>query len=267
MKLTLCGTGAGPFTAQRASSGYVLQSDGNTLMLDCGPGSVRNALVAGIDLASIDAIFISHIHEDHCLDLGAFAMQAMYGRFERLPVVYGPPGSREVVTRLMTMHRTTAHLPPLEVVELEPGDEREVCGFTVCSEETQHAPDLRAFSRRFTANGTSFVFSGDTRPNPELMHVLARGADLLLHEGYTPAGLERYASRGTPDRYKRLMERLPGTHSDLREVARIAQEANVKRLVLTHILPTEVEADMAELVSQTYTGNLTVGHDGLRIEF
>jgi ribonuclease BN (tRNA processing enzyme) len=266
MKLTLCGTGAGPFTAQRASSGYILQSDGHTLMLDCGPGSVRNAMAAGIELRDVEAIFLSHIHEDHCLDLGAFTMQAMYGRFERLPVVYVPPGGRDVVTKLMTMHRSTATLPPLEIVEVESGDEREVCGFLVCSEETQHAADLRAFSRRFESKGRSFVFSGDTRPNPELMMVLARDADVLLHESYTYAALDRYASTGTEERRKRLLARLPTTHSDLREVAQIAEDAGVKRLVLTHILPTEVESEMVEVASAIYKGDLIIGRDGMALE-
>jgi ribonuclease BN (tRNA processing enzyme) len=266
MKLTLCGTAAGPFTALRASSGYVLQSDGHSVMLDCGPGSVRNALVAGIELREVEAIFISHLHEDHCLDLATFAMQAMYGRFERLPVVYGPPGVRDVATRLMTMHRTTAQLPLLEVVEIDTSDEREVCGFVVCSEETPHAPDLHAFSRRFIAKGRSLVFSGDTASNPELMAVLARDTDLLLHECHSRAGLERYAALGSPERRERMLARLPMVHSNVSEVARIAQDAGVKRLVLTHILPTEIEADMAKEASAIYTGALTVARDGLVLE-
>jgi ribonuclease BN (tRNA processing enzyme) len=266
MKLTLCGTAAGPFTAQRASSGYVLQSDGHSVILDCGPGSLRNALIAGIDLRGIEAIFISHIHEDHCLDLGAFALQAMYGRFERLPIVYGPPGIAGIAAHLMTMHRPTAQLPPLEVIEIDSSDEREACGFVVCSEETPHAADLHAFARRFSSGGRSLVFSGDTAPNPELMTVLARDADLLLHESHSRAGLERYAALGTPERRERLLDRLPKTHSGLPEVARIAQEAGAKRLVLTHILPTEVEADMAREAAQLYTGDLTIARDGLVLE-
>jgi ribonuclease BN (tRNA processing enzyme) len=266
MKLTLCGTGAGPFTAQRASSGYVLQSDGHAIMLDCGPGSLRNAMTAGIELRDIEAIFLSHIHEDHCFDLGAFALQAMYGRFERLPVIYGPPGADVMVRHLMTLHRPNATLPPLEVVELEPGDEREVSSFVVCSEETQHAAGLRAFSRRFTTKGRSLVFSGDTAPNPELMGVLARDAGLLLHECYSAAGLERYASTGSEERRKRLLERLPATHSDLRGVAKIAEDAGVDRLVLTHILPTEVESELVEVASAIYNGDLVVGRDGMSLD-
>jgi ribonuclease BN (tRNA processing enzyme) len=266
MKLTLCGTGAGAFTAQRASSGYVLQSDGHTVLLDCGPGSLRNALAAGIALRDVEAIFISHIHEDHCLDLAAFAMHAMYGRFERLPVVYGPAGVREVATRLMTMHRPTAQLPPLEVIEVDSQDEREVCGLLVCSEETPHAADMHAHSRRFTAKGRSLVYSGDTAPNPELMTLLALDADVLLHETYSREALERYAATGTEERRQRLLDRLPRTHSEVSGVAKIAQDAGVKRLVLTHILPTENEADLRKEASAVYSGDLTIARDGMVID-
>ena len=98
-------------------------------MLECGPGSVRNALAAGVTLRDIEAIVISHIHEDHCLDLGALTLQAMYGRWPKMPVVYGPPGIQEVAVKLMTMHRPGAVVSPLEIVEISDSDEREVAGF------------------------------------------------------------------------------------------------------------------------------------------
>jgi ribonuclease BN (tRNA processing enzyme) len=266
MKLTLCGTAAGPFTAQRASSGYVLQGDDHTIMLDCGPGAIRQAICLGIDLQSIDAVILSHLHEDHYLDLSSIAFQAMYGRYERLPLLVGPPGTRETGERLMTMHRPNAHLPPLVIDEVEDEDERDIAGFAVLSRETPHAPELRAFSRRFRSNGRSLVFSGDTQANPELMSELAAGTDLLLHECYSPAGLERYAALRKPEARQRILERLPITHSEVSEVARIARDTGVPRLVLTHILPTEYEDHLLKLASQFYKGEIVIARDGLTLE-
>jgi len=266
MKLTLCGTSAGPFTAKRACSGYVLQDDGHAIMLECGPGSVRNALAVGVTLRDLEAIVISHIHEDHCLDLGALTLQAMYGRWPQIPIVYGPPGIKDVATRLMRMHRPGAVVPPIEIVEIDASDEREVSGFVMRSEETKHAADLRAFSRRFTSGSRSLVFSGDTCPNPEVMVPLARDADLLLHEAFSLPGLDRYASGGSDERYHRIMTHLPTIHSDVREVARIATDAGAKQLVLTHILPTEDDAMMQKEAAGLYSGDLTLGRDGLSFE-
>jgi ribonuclease Z len=266
MRLTCCGTAAGPFTAERASSGYVLQSEDGTLMLDCGPGSIRQALCLGIDPRSIDAVVLSHLHEDHCLDLSAIAFQAMYGRYERLPLVYGPPGTREVAQPLMTMHRPNAHLPELHVEEIDEPDEREVAGFRVLSRETPHAPQMRAFSRRFAFEGRSLVFSGDTRANADLMSELAAGADVLLHECFSMPGLERYAALKKPEDAERVLARLPTTHSEVSEVARIATEAGVPRLVLTHILPTEDEAYLRATASSFFKGELIIAHDGLTLD-
>jgi ribonuclease BN (tRNA processing enzyme) len=267
MKLTLCGTSAGPFTAKRACSGYILEHDGHTIMIECGPGSVRNALAAGVTLRDIEAIVISHIHEDHCLDLSPLTLQAMYGRWPKMPVVYGPPGIRDVATKLMTMHRPNAVVPPLEIVEIDGSDEREVAGFTMCSEETKHAAELRAFSRRFSSGGRSLAFSGDTCPNPDVMVPLARDADLLLHECFSKPGLERYASTGSEERRKRLLEHLPKIHSDLSEVARIAEDAGASRLVLTHLLPTEVDSEIESEATSLFSGEVAVGRDGLSFEF
>jgi ribonuclease BN (tRNA processing enzyme) len=266
MKLTLCGTAAGPFTAQRASSGYILQSEEHTIMLDCGPGAIRQALCLGIDLQSIDAVVLSHLHEDHYLDLASIAFQAMYGRYERLPLLLGPPGTRETGKRLMTMDRPNAHLPPLEVSEIDDAGERDVAGFAVLSRETPHAPELRAFSRRFSSGGRSLVFSGDTHANPDLMSELAAGTDLLLHECYSPAGLERYAALRRPEARQRVLERLPITHSEVSEVARIARDTGVPRLLLTHILPTEYEDDLLSIASQFYKGETIIARDGLSLE-
>ncbi len=266
MKLACCGTAAGPFTAQRASSGYVLQSEGHAIMLDCGPGSIREALRLGIDLRAIDAVFVSHLHEDHYLDLSSIAFQAMYGRYERLPLLLGPPGTLDAGSRLMTMDRPNAHLPALEVIEVGDGDERSVAGFVVVTRETPHAPELQAFARRFSNDGRSMVFSGDTSANPGLMCDLAAGTDLLLHECYSPAGLERYAALRGPANAQRILERLPITHSEVSDVARIARDAGVPRLVLTHILPTEDEADLVNLAAHFYKGEIIVARDGMALD-
>jgi ribonuclease BN (tRNA processing enzyme) len=266
MRLLLCGTGAGAFTARRASSGYILQADSGTIMLDCGPGSVREALCLGIDLRSIDAVFISHLHEDHCLDLASVAFQSMYGRWARLPLLFGPGGMQETGVRLMTMHRPNAHVPPLQVIELEDGQDTEIAGFSVQSRETPHAPEMKAYARKFSAGGRSLVFSGDTSVNPDLMVGLATGADLLLHECFSRTGLDRYAALRGPEAAARVRERIPLTHSELTGVARIAEAAGVPRLVLTHILPTEDESDLLAEASSYYKGEVIVARDGLTLD-
>jgi ribonuclease BN (tRNA processing enzyme) len=235
-------------------------------MLDCGPGSVRQALTLGIDLRSLDSVVLSHLHEDHCLDVSSIAFLAMYGRWPRLPLFAGPPGTAEVAMRLTTMHRPNAHTPEREIEETADGDVRELGGFCLTSRETPHAAGMQAFSRRFQAEGRSLVFSGDTRANPELMCELAAGTDVLLHECFSRAALERYAGLRSPEAAQRIMERIPTTHSEVGDVARIAHDAGARRLVLTHILPTEDESHLLALASGFYKGDIVVARDGLVLD-
>jgi ribonuclease Z len=227
-------------------------------MMDCGPGSVRQALCLGIDLRSIDAIVLSHIHEDHCLDLASFGMRGMYAQWKRHPLVLGPRGSHEIATRLMTMHRPNAHMPALETQEVSAADECNVAGFTVASRETPHAADIQSFSHRLRHGGRSIVYSGDTRPNPELMSELAAGADLLLHECFSMPGVERYAGQRSPEARARTLERFPMSHSEVAEVAHIAHDAGVRRLVLTHLLSSEQERELLDIASRFYKRDLLV---------
>ena len=89
MRITLCGTGAGVNTALRANAGIVLQANDRTVMLDCGGGSVREAVRAGITQRSIDAVCLSHLHQDHCCDLAVLLADCAFGRLIP-PAVYGP---------------------------------------------------------------------------------------------------------------------------------------------------------------------------------
>src|SRR6476659_8572340 len=145
MRITLCGTGAGVNTALRANAGIVLQANEGTIMLDCGGGSVREAVRAGITQRSIEAVCLSHLHQDHCCDLAVLLADRAFGRLVP-PAVYGPKGVEPFVLAGASYVKTMAHaenaLPAF--CEVADGDERDVCGFSVHWAVTPHAPDLVA---------------------------------------------------------------------------------------------------------------------------
>jgi ribonuclease BN (tRNA processing enzyme) len=131
----------------------------------------------------------------------------------------------------------------------------------------QHPPVTPAFAYRFDCPDRSIVFSGDTRPSENLV-ALARGADVLVHEVmYLPALDKLIASEPNA---KRLREHLLASHTTTEQVGRIATEAGVKTLVLTHFvpgggyppIPDEVWHDA---VAPHFKGRLIVGHDLLEI--
>src|SRR3954467_2749408 len=108
MRVTLCGTGAGVNTALRANAGIVLQANDRTLMLDCGGGSAREAVRAGITLRSIDAVCLSHLHQDHCCHLAVLLADRAFGRVVP-PTVYGPKGVEAFVLAGAAYVKTMAH--------------------------------------------------------------------------------------------------------------------------------------------------------------
>jgi len=267
MRLLCCGTGAGSFTAERASSGYILQAEGHTIMLDCGSGALRNAMRFGVSPGDIEAIFISHLHFDHMLDLSALAFLFGYQRQWKLPVIYGPPGLAEIATRIATLDTPGRQTMALgEIIEVDGGDRREVAGFEVWTEETPHAHGSKSFARRFAAEGKSLAFSGDTHANPELFAWLARDTDLLLHECYSHAALERYAEGRPQELVQRVMTAIPEAHCEINDTARVACAAAARHLVLTHLLRTEEPQDLVKTAASIYDGIVTVAHDGLSIE-
>jgi ribonuclease Z len=150
------------------------------------------------------------------------------------------------------------------VVVLERG------GLRVTAFRVDHAPVSPAVGYRFDWRGRSVVVSGDTRKSASLV-ANARGADLLLHEALQPELTGRaaeIAQRIGQPRLAKLASDLPGYHTTPREAAEVAQEAGVKRLVLTHLVPGPNGALAERLfldgAGQAFDGELTLGEDGMR---
>ncbi len=105
---------------------------------------------------------------------------------------------------------------------------------TVTAALVDHPPVRPAFAYRFDCPDRSIVISGDTRPSQNLVR-LAQGADILVHEVmYLPA-LEKVIE--AESNAKSLREHLLASHTTTEQVGRIATEAGVKTLVLSHFVP------------------------------
>jgi len=268
MHVTFCGTGGGPFTSERASSGIILQHAGHTVMLDCGPGSVRGALQAGISPRQIEAVLLSHVHPDHVIDLAALVFQQVFFGWS-LPIVYGPPGTAGVASAATGFIAATAAPRPAALastIEIAGSDERQVCGFTVRSEETPHAPDVIAAVRRVSIDGKTVVYTGDTQPNPGTITPLADGVDLLVHECYSEERLQQWAATMPAPAGERVYKVISTTHTEVLQAAAIARDAGVRRLTLTHLGPWgEDTAALHAKAASVFPGEIVVAHDGLSL--
>jgi ribonuclease BN (tRNA processing enzyme) len=123
-----------------------------------------------------------------------------------------------------------------------------------------------AFGYRFDTEDRSIVISGDTAFSKDLLE-LARGAEVLVHEALYLPGIERTAARvaNAPG----LLPHIVRSHTRVEDAARLAAEARVKTLVLSHLVPSDdplvTEADWLSVAKAHFDGEIVLGKDLLEI--
>ncbi|MGY1618297.1 MBL fold metallo-hydrolase [Geodermatophilus sp. SYSU D00691] len=222
MRLTVVGcSGSAPGPASPASC-YLVEHDGFRLLLDLGNGAFGQ-LQALADPAAVDAVFLSHLHADHCLDVAPFVVWHRYsGRSRRrLVPLYAPVGAERRLALAYDGDGETL-TDVFDFVPVGPGA-LEIGPFAVELARTAHP--VECYAIRLTADGRSLVYTGDTGPSPRVV-ALAAGADVLLAEAAHPDG-----DAAQP----------PGLHLTGRQAGEHAADAAVARLLLTHV-PAWVDA-------------------------
>lgn len=234
---------AGSFpSAASAASCYLLEADGFRLVIDLGNGSFGQ-LQRYMPIDEIDAICLSHLHADHCLDMGSCAVARHYrpgGPLPALPV-YGP---RETAKRLAPVFGTVEEILAERFTfhELDVG-KQEIGPFAVTTDRMNHP--VETFGFRVEHNGWSVGYSADTGETRVLVD-LAAGADLLLAEA------SFLDSPGNPG----------GLHLSARQAAEHAAQAGVKELVLTHLVAwNDPERTLAEAAA-VFDGPLSLAAPG-----
>ncbi len=297
IRLTFLGTAASRPTVGRNVSGIALQREGDLFLLDCGEGSQRQMMRYATGFG-VSAIFVTHAHADHFLGItGLLRTMALQGRTDPL-TVWGPPSSGTLLSAAVHLgvDRVTF---PVEVREARAGEGPTFDGYRIEAFAVNHgtaavgwalveAPRLGRFDvgraralgvpegplfgrlhRGETVEvegqsiapeqvvgpsrpGRLVVYTGDTRPAESTVD-RARGADVLVHEA-TFASDEAGRARDT-------------FHSTAEEAGRVARQAGVARLFLTHLSarysddPRELEAE----ARREFPG-AKIARDGLTIE-
>ena len=242
MRLTIVGC-AGSFPGPDSpASCYLVEHDGHRIVLDLGNGAF-GALQRYADVYDIDAVVLSHLHADHCLDLTSYYVARRYhpdGPKPRIPVL-GPAGTAERMARAYDMPRDpgmTAEFEFRDHVEVT-----EIGPFSIRTARANHP--IEAYSIRVEAGGRSLVFSGDTGATEELVR-LGEGADLALFEA---SWLHR-------------ADNPPDLHMSAAEAADHATRAGIDRLVLTHLVPWCDGAQSYAEAAAVYDGELSLAAPG-----
>jgi len=299
LRLTFLGTSGAMPTAGRNLSGLSVRHVREHYLFDCGEGTQRQMIRYGTGF-DVTAICFTHFHADHYIGaIGFVRTLSMLGRARPLDV-YGPAPARPFLENLL-LRGTDPLSFEVRIHEVMPGDAIRRDGSTLVPWGTEHRitsvgwvlhedarpgrfhpdrareagvpegemwgelqrgrpvtlPGGRVVSPEGIVDpprrGRRVAITGDTRPCQATV-AAARGVDLLVHECTF--------GDGEADRA------IETTHSTAREAGRVARDARVERLVLTH-LSTRYDADPSPLLSQAteeFPGAIDVARDGLVIE-
>lgn len=257
----------------------LLRLAGRHLLVDAGLGVSRGVVDQGVALTAIDAIFVTHLHSDHYLELGPLLHSAWTAGLTRTIPVYGPSGLKGYWEHFLASMAFDIALrigdegrPDLAgLVEIRPLGEVVIAldgGVSVRAMRNHHPPIEESYALRFDAGRRSVVISGDTAYMPE-MSDFARDADLLIHEAMLTGGVEALVAR-VAHGGERLKRHILRSHTSAEDAGRVATGAGAAHLVLNHFVPDGLPGfaagDWTDAVGRTWTGRLTLGTDGLRID-
>ncbi|HEU4435178.1 MAG TPA: MBL fold metallo-hydrolase [Pyrinomonadaceae bacterium] len=279
-RVVLLGTKGGPRVGEagRSNPATLIMINDVPYLVDCGYGTSKQLIAAGVALNSLRYVFITHHHSDHNLDFGPLLYNAwITGQPTRVDA-YGPTGMNELArdffkyqkfdigVRIVDEGRTnpqnliTAHEVSKPGVVMT-NDDVKVSACLV-----RHPPIKEAYAYRFDAKDRSVVISGDTAYAPELAE-FAKAADVLVHEVMYLPGIEALLQR-LPNA-RRLREHLMAAHTLPEDVGKIAAQAKVKTVVLSHFVPGDdasiTDAQWSEGVRKHFSGRVVVGRDLMEI--
>lgn len=293
-RLVLLGTQGGPnVTLTRSQAACAITVDGRPYLVDCGYGTLRALVESGVGYAQLGTVFITHLHDDHTSDLVALLTHQWTGSRAQPTAVYGPHGTAAIVEAALGVLKPNADIrmadegrtvPPEQLfrghdvsaaapVQAFADDRVRVTAVenTHFKNAARNAMPYRSLAYRVDSANRSIVVSGDTAYSEALV-ALAKGADLFVCEAMELAFYDTMmaqakaaAANGNPNSIARHVAE---THSTTIDVGRMASEAGVKTVVLTHIVPgsrpgsSELpETTYIDGVRQHFSGQVIVGRD------
>lgn len=274
MELTLLGTGCPNVDPNRMGPSQLIRHDGHALLIDCGSGVTQRMVSAGFNCREIDAVLLTHLHSDHLVDLYQLISTSWQRGRDRPQRIYGPAGTRRFVEGTMELWKhelegriaheargSTAALDT-EIVEFTEGEVLRLGDLTVEAVEVNHQPVNNAFGFICKTPEETIVLSGDTTYCPPLIQA-ARGADLLVHEVF----IHREFKEIPGVRTRETIANVGSYHTASDVVGKVAAEAGVKGLVLSHFAPTHFDKQaLLDEVRRDYGGFLAIGEDLMKID-
>jgi ribonuclease BN (tRNA processing enzyme) len=248
MKLTVVGCSGSYPGPDSPASCYLIEADhdGRTwrLLMDLGSGALGE-LQRFVDPLTIDAVLLSHLHADHCLDLCGYYVLRKYhpdGAQPRLPV-YGPLDTAGRMARAYDLPENPGMTVEFDFRPWMPSEPVRIGPFTVEATLVEHP--VEAYGLRVSSGGKLLAYTGDSGRCAQLERV-ARGADLLLAEAS----------------FHHEADNPPGIHLTGTDCGDLARTSAVDRLVITHVPPWYDPRDMLAAAQEVWGGAAELATQG-----
>ena len=290
LHVVLVGTG-GPFpNTERVSVATAVIAGGEFIMVDTGPGTVRNALLQRLPMGSLSAVFLTHFHSDHIADLGEANLYSwVQGNRNKRLEVFGPPGVEKVVQGYAlayeqdSLYRTAHHgedvappggaTPIARTLFILDSDQAELVfnrnGLKAWAFTVDHFPAKPAVGYRFEYKGKKVVITGDTKQTGTLARH-ADKADLFICEALDAKTIHlaaRVAAEVGQPSMSKIFTDITDYHLTPVQAAEIAQKAGVKKLVFYHVVPPLTNFILKRRylkgVNDAFDGDVEIGEDGM----
>ena len=273
-RIVLLGTKGGPRVGLNAANpANLVVVNEVPYVIDCGAGVSRQLVAAGVPIPQVKYIFITHHHSDHNLEYGNLAYNAWVTGLSTPIHSFGPKGIEAMTKTFFELNRFDIETriedegrPDLRKLLIakditEDGVVLQTADVKVTAFRTPHPPITDNFAYKFETPDGVIVFSSDTNYNPKLAE-FAEGADVLVHEALYLPWVDRLVT--LVKNGAKLKKHLLESHTAAENVGRIADAANVKVLVMSHLVPEDpdvTDEDWRREAAKSFKGRIVVARD------
>lgn len=278
-RIVFLGTKGGPRVETGRSNPANLIEVGNTrIVLDCGMGVSHQLAEAHVPLTTIKYILISHHHSDHNLEYGNLVYNAWATGLSTPIQSFGPKGIEAMTKTYWELNKFDVETRIADEGRPDPrklliakdidadGVVLKTDDLTVTAFRTPHPPITDNFAYKFETPDGTIVFSSDTDYNPKLAE-FAKGADVLVHEALYAPFVEKLVERVKNG--ATLAKHLRESHTTTEDVGKIAAAANVKLLVLSHLVPGDIAVTDDQWIAgvrKNFSGKVIVAKDLMELK-
>ena len=273
MQLTLLGTGCPKVDFKRFGPANLISTKKTKILVDCGSGVTQRLDQINISSAEIDALFLTHLHSDHVIDLYQLIISSWHSYRSKPWKIFGPKGTKIFVKKIMSAwkeersqrikYEARSSIAAFKIIvkEFSSLGTIKIKDLNIKYFEVDHKPVKYAYGFNFFHKNKKLTISGDTRPSENVMKY-GQLSDVLLHEVFIDGEIMKTNKMRT----SRTLHNVKAYHTPSSLVGKIAKITRCKKLVLTHLVPTKFnERKLKKVVKSDFGKDPIIGKDLLKI--